>query len=257
MACKQRLLGLVPEVYYCTLKKKYTAYAGITCLTLLTHIHSKYGRIMSQDIDDIDKRMKISITGETEFETFVRQIEDGQEAVALQNTYTGTQFFTIAKNLIESTGFYTMDCREWNRTDTTQKTWVNFNVHFSRAFREHRDKSKQAQSIGYGYANTQNSANAAMFAEMTQDYSHALENLDTETQSDRTTVANMSQTITDLTLQLRQANAKIAEAQSSIAVITSKLPQTWNQPNRPPTIHPLVPIGMKLMEKDGYCWSHG
>ena len=64
-ACKQKLLGLVPEVYYCTLKKKYTAYAGITCLTLLTNLHSEYGRLTSHDIDDIDKRMKLLISGET------------------------------------------------------------------------------------------------------------------------------------------------------------------------------------------------
>ena len=59
-------------MYYCTLKKKYTAYAGIMCLTLLTHLHREYGRLTSQYIDDIDKRMKIPIRGETEFETFVQ-----------------------------------------------------------------------------------------------------------------------------------------------------------------------------------------
>ena len=81
---------------------------------------------MSHDIDDIDKRMKLSISGETEFETFVQQIEDGQESVALQNPHTDTQIVTIVEYLIESTGFYTMDCREWNRTDNAQKTWVDF-----------------------------------------------------------------------------------------------------------------------------------
>ena len=59
-----------------------------------------------------------------------------------------------------------------------------------------------------------------MFAEMAQDHSHTLANLATATQSDRTIVANMSQTITDLTLQLGQSNAKLAEAQSSIATLT-------------------------------------
>ena len=75
-----------------------------------------------------------------------------------------------------------MDCREWNRTDTAQKTWVNFKVHFSHAFREHRDQSKQSQNIGHGHANTQNPANAAIFDEMTQDHSHVLANLSTATQ---------------------------------------------------------------------------
>ena len=64
-AFKQKLLCLFTEVYYRTLQKKYTAYAKITCLTLLTRLHSEYRRLTSQDIDDIDKRMKISITGET------------------------------------------------------------------------------------------------------------------------------------------------------------------------------------------------
>ena len=112
--------------------------------------------------------MKIPISGETEFEAFLQQIKDGQEAVALQNPYTDTQIVTITENLIESTGFYTMDCREWIRTDNAQKTWVNFKVHFLRVFRENRDQSRQAQHAGYGHSNTQNSANAAMLAEMTQ-----------------------------------------------------------------------------------------
>ena len=139
-----------------------------------------------------------------------------------------------------------MDCCEWNRMDNALKTWVNFKVHFPRAFRENRDQSRQAQHIGYGNSNTQNSANAAMLAEMTQDHSHVLENLATATQSDRTTVANMSKTISDLTLQLGQANAKLAEAQSSIATITSKLAQTGNIPNRP-TKNPTGPVDMTLM----------
>ena len=105
---------------------------------MLTHLHSKYGRLTSQDIDDIDKRMKSQISGDSEFEAFVQQIEDGQESVALQNPYTDIQIMTISKNLIESTGFYTMDCREWSRTNKVQKTWVNFKLHFSQAFRENR-----------------------------------------------------------------------------------------------------------------------
>ena len=129
-----------------------------------------------------------------------------------------------------------MDCREWNRTDNEQKTWVNFKVHFLHAFRENRDQSRQAQHIGYGHYNTQNLANAAMLAEMKQDHSHALANLATATQSDCTMVAKMSKPITDLTLQLGQENSKLAEAQFSIATLTSKLAKTGTRPNRPTTI---------------------
>ena len=74
--------------------------------------------------------MKSQISGDTEFEAFFQQIEYVQEAVALQNPYKDIQIVTIAENLIESTGFYTTDFREWNRTDKAQKTWVNFKLHF-------------------------------------------------------------------------------------------------------------------------------
>ena len=113
----------------------------------------------------------------------------------------------------------------------------------------------QAQHAGYGHSNTQNSANAAMLAEMTQDHSHALANLATATQSDFTMVVNMSKTIADLTLQLGQANMKIAEAQSSVATLTSKLAKTGTRPNRS-TKSPTGPSD-RTLEKDGYCWSHG
>ena len=177
--------------------------------------------------------MKSQISGETEFEAFVQQIEYGQEAMALQNPYIDIQIVTISENLIESTGFYTMYCSEWNRTDKAQKTWVNFKLHFSRALRENRDQSRQAQHAGYGHTNNQNLVNAAMLAEMTQDHSHALANLVTATQSDRTTIANISKKIADLTLQLGQANMKLAEVQSSIATLTSKWPKLEPDPTTP------------------------
>ena len=66
----------------------------------------------------------------------------------------------------------------------------------------------------------------------------------------------MSKTITDLTIQLGQANEKLTEAQSSITTLTSKLSQNGTRPNRPTTI-PTGPIDMVLMEKYGYFWSHG
>ena len=147
-----------------------------------------------------------------------------------------------------------MDCREWNRTDKAQKTWVNFKAPFSRAFRENRDQSRQAQHAGYGQSNTQNSANSVMLEEMTQDHSHALKNLATATQSDCTTVAKMSKTIADLTLQLGKANVKLIEAQSSIATLTSKLAKTGTRPNRSTTSP--TKYNDRLL-KDGYSWSHG
>ena len=95
-----------------------------------------------------------------------------------------------------------------------------------------------------------------MLVEMTQYHSHALANLATATQSDRTMVANMVQTIADLTLQLGQVYIKLAEAQSSIATLTSKLVKTGTRPNHY-TTSTTGPSNTTITAKYGYCWSHG
>ena len=70
----------------------------------------------------------------------------------------------------------------------------------------------------------------------------------------------MSKTIADLALQLRKANTKLAEAQSSIATLTSKLSKTGAKPKRfstsPTTAMSSSRYNNRFL-KDGYCWSQG
>ena len=99
-----------------------------------------------------------------------------------------------------------------------------------------------------------------MLADMTHGHSHALANLATSTKSDRDTVANMSKTIADLTLQLGQANTKLVEAQSSTATLTSKLAKTGSKSNQSSTIPTTATSSSRYNArflKDGYWWSHG
>ena len=62
------------------------------------------------------------------------------------------------------------------------------------------------------------------------------------------------------TQQLGQANTKLAEAQSSIAILTSKLAKTGAKPNRSSTSPTTATSSSRYNDrfvKDGYCWSHG
>ena len=63
--------------------------------------------------------MKNQISGDTEFEDFSPQIEDGQKAVALQKPYTDIQIVTISENLIKSTVF-----TRWNAVNETERTRI-------------------------------------------------------------------------------------------------------------------------------------
>ena len=73
-------------MYYCTLKKKHTAYEGVTYLTLLTHLHSEFWRLIIQDIDEIDKRMNSQISGDTEFEAFVQTLRTDRKPWPFKNS---------------------------------------------------------------------------------------------------------------------------------------------------------------------------
>ena len=61
--------------------------------------------------------MKSQIGGDKEFEAFGQHIEDGQEAVALQNLYTDIQIVTITEILIENISF-----TRWTDMNGTERT---------------------------------------------------------------------------------------------------------------------------------------
>ena len=60
-------------------------------------------------------------------------------------------------------------------------------------------------------------ANAALFTEMQQDHTPALENLATATQSDRTSVVLLTKTISELSIQVATLTVKLATSQSENA----------------------------------------
>ena len=69
-ACKKVLFTLVPEAYFWPFKKKYTGYANVTCLDILTHLWTAYGVLQAFEVQENDLRMKQPITAETLFEDF-------------------------------------------------------------------------------------------------------------------------------------------------------------------------------------------
>ena len=93
--------------------------------------------------------MKADISGDTIFEDLVDQIEDNVDAVALQNPYTSAQIVSIAFTIVDRSGFYADDCRDWKRKPSTSKTWPNFQAHFSLAFKEARTSNRTTKAGGY------------------------------------------------------------------------------------------------------------
>ena len=72
-ACKKVLCTIIPEAYFRSFKNKYTGYANIQCLEILSHLWSTYGVSQDYEVQENDVKMKKSISSETLFEDFVEK----------------------------------------------------------------------------------------------------------------------------------------------------------------------------------------
>ena len=105
-ACKKLLCTLILEAYFRSFKKKYTGYANVQCLEILSHLWTTYGLLQDYEVQENDIKMKKSILAETLFEYFVDQIETAVHAVATQIPYTREKIVSIAFTIVENARIY-------------------------------------------------------------------------------------------------------------------------------------------------------
>ena len=74
-ACKKFISQLIPEKYYKSLSSRIIGFEKVTCLQILTHLITEYTELEDGDIQEIYRRMKEPISGETIFEEFIEKIE--------------------------------------------------------------------------------------------------------------------------------------------------------------------------------------
>ena len=200
-ACKKVISRLISEKFYKYLLICIIGFEKVTSLEILTHLITEYTELDEEDVQDIDRKMKETISGETLLEEFVKQIEWNQEAVAVQNPYSPDQIVSMAYANIDNCGLYQDNCREWLRKNRSDKTLGNFKAHFAQTFKETRRSSRTSKTEGYVAHVQVAQANAELFTEMQQDHTLALANLETATQANRTSVALFTKTASISTLK--------------------------------------------------------
>ena len=92
---------------------KNTSFSQVRTLTILTHLWTTYGTLREEDVQDFYKALKTAISADTCFKDFVDQIEDNTDAVSSQNPYSPAQIVSIAYTIVNATGFYSLDCKNW------------------------------------------------------------------------------------------------------------------------------------------------
>ena len=112
-ACKKVISKFIPQKFSKSLSSRIIGYAKVTSLEIMTHLISECAKLEEEHIQEINRKIKESISGETLFEDFVKKIEWNQEAVAVQNAYSPAQIVSMAYSNIEKCGLYQDDCRDW------------------------------------------------------------------------------------------------------------------------------------------------
>ena len=65
---KKVISKLIPEKIYKSLSSRIIGFANVTSLEILTHLITEYAELEEEDVQDIDRKMKEHISGETLFE---------------------------------------------------------------------------------------------------------------------------------------------------------------------------------------------
>jgi septal ring factor EnvC (AmiA/AmiB activator) len=107
------------------------------------------------------------------------------------------------------------DCKTWKRQTTAYKTWAQFKIDLSVAYKEHRD------SLDI-------SPQAAGFHAVTDEYQQestidAIANLATATGEDRKAVSNLTDTNATLTKSLARTTEKLIASMAQVTNLTKQL----------------------------------
>ena len=183
--------------------------AHVTIRDILTFLFQNYGNITQYDIEENDKKLKEKWDVNTPIEMLFDQIDDAQDfATAAGQPYTNNQLLTTAYNLVYATGLFFDDCKAWNRLQPNRKTMEHFKTTFQQAQRELRDQQRTVQQAGF-QANgiwcqpIQNNDNPL------QETADALANLATATASDRQALQNLTNTVKELSYQIKAKDKQL------------------------------------------------
>ena len=107
---------------------------------MLTHLYTNYVKISPFDIQKNDQAMKIPYDPNLPIESLFEQIDAAVEfAAAGSNPYTTLQIVSTAYQLVVDTGIFLNDYRDWKSKAVADKTWPNFQIHFTETHLEMRE----------------------------------------------------------------------------------------------------------------------
>ena len=178
-------------------------------------------------------------------EVLFRQTEEARDFAAAGNAgYTDRQLVNAAYITIFNTGRYHDACRDWRARLQVNKLYQHYKKHFTAAYIDMQKVPTTSEGAGY-------SGNMEALLDTTQETMLALQNA---SQTDRTTIASLGTTLSQLQQQMRELTMHIQRMQTP----------TPSQPSYTPARTPSSAtyergrsIRRPTRVQSPYCWTHG
>ena len=144
-------------------------------------------------------------------EMLIDQIEECVEFPNDRNlSLTAAQILNTAYNLVFNMQSFFEDCKKWNACPSNKTMRDNFKAQFLQAQNELQLQQQTAQTSGYMGANAAHTHIPCDAFQHYQDAADALANLATATMANRKAFENLSNTVANLTQQVKDEDMEIA-----------------------------------------------
>jgi hypothetical protein len=146
-----QLLEAVPETHIAELRDAQMGFSNVSCLGILTHLHTTYGIVTPEDLKINLKNLSRQWGPEQSLSDLWDQIKKCQDFAAgtAEPISDATVLQTTIDNLEDSVAFI-HDVRDWRKLPPAQQTLAALKLHFKIADNEH---TRILGSKSAGYAN--------------------------------------------------------------------------------------------------------
>lgn len=136
-ALKRQLLTAIDDVYISSLEDPLFGYTNTTVQTILAHLDTTYA-VVDQDalktnLDNLSAPWEPSETMEPLWQ---RGVLARQVAAVGQVPITEAQLLLIFRDILKSSGLFTLDLRDWDKLPAAQRTLAHFQTTFTEANKE-------------------------------------------------------------------------------------------------------------------------
>ena len=151
---KRQLLAAVDNQYVCSLAHRQYGYANVTARQIIEHLDNVYGALDSDALAENRKMLTEPWEPTESMEPFWNRISSIQAVAEAGGVpITDADVLVAARSVLQNSGVFKLDLREWDRRPAVQQTYANFKTFMTEANKT-RIKETTADQLHHALAAT-------------------------------------------------------------------------------------------------------